>query len=68
MGKAEVDTTVRLAHQYLNPNYRPGAEGGIEAQQAQEEGIFSQVIAMLAKKDQDVLKIWRIVQKNKKRG
>jgi hypothetical protein len=68
MSKNEIDVTLRLGVQYLNPKYNDKQPGGHEGQTDKEEGVFAQAIAALAEKDQDVLKIWKIVKKNKKRG
>lgn len=65
MGKTEVDILLRLGIQYLNPNYEEGQAGGTKAQREQEEGVMAQAVAALAKQDQDVLKIWRIIKKKR---
>lgn len=62
MSKNEIDILLRLGIQYLNPKY---AEGQEKAQQEQEEQVMAQAIAALAKQDQDVLKIWRIIKKKR---
>lgn len=66
MGANEVDIVCRLAHQYLNPQYRFTTPEELKAQMLQEEGVFAQAIAVLAQKDQEVLKIWKIVKKAKR--
>jgi hypothetical protein len=63
--KHEIEVTLDLAKQYLKPTY--DTTQPIEPQKAKEEGVFSQVIAELAKKDQDVLKIWNVVKKVKRK-
>lgn len=63
MSKHEIQSVLDLGRQYLNPQYN--VEGDIEAQRESEEGNFNLVIKALAREDQDVLKIWKVIQKKK---
>jgi hypothetical protein len=67
MTKAEISILLGVGQQYLNPQYDEKAPGGVEAQIAQEEKVIGQLVAALAKKDQDVLPLWKIIKK-KRRG
>jgi hypothetical protein len=64
--KKEVLIILDLAKQYLNPTYDIHAGGGIKQQKEHEEATFTQVVAEVAKRDQNVLKIWNVVKKAKK--
>lgn len=65
MPRKEIETILDIAKQYLNGSYNIHGAGGLPAQKEQEEKVFEQVVAVVAKKDQNVLKIWNIVKKVK---
>lgn len=67
MPKKEIEITLALAKQYLNPHYNTQDKSGIPGQVAQEEGNFKAIVAVLAKKDQNVLKIWKVVEETRRK-
>ena len=63
MSKSEIESIIKISDQYLHPDYNPKAPGGLKAQIDAEEGNIKQVVTELTRRDQNVSKIWKPVQK-----
>jgi hypothetical protein len=64
--KNEIESLLRIGIQFLNPKYDEKAPGGLVAQKEQEEGVLGAVVAALAKRDQDVVPMWKTIKKKRK--